>query len=65
MVGYLRYMQRIQQKLWPLTKRYWFDALLVVGLGLSLATVVHDIHSEGQDPGRAGLCGSTSWQRSP
>lgn len=53
-VGYLRYMQRIWQKLWPLTKRYWFDALLVAGLGLSLATVVHDIDSQGKDPGPRG-----------
>jgi signal transduction histidine kinase len=29
-------------KAWTLAQRYWFDALLLVGLGLGLAIVVHD-----------------------
>lgn len=29
-------------RLWPLAKRYWFDALLVAGIGVSLAVAVAD-----------------------
>jgi signal transduction histidine kinase len=38
-VGYLRSMQRIWQKLWPLAQRYWFDALILTGLCFSIAVV--------------------------
>ena len=39
-------MKRIWQSAWPLARRYWFDALIVLGIGLGLATVVHDIHTK-------------------
>jgi signal transduction histidine kinase len=39
-VGYFRCMQRIFRKVWPLAQRYWFDALILVGLGFSLAIVI-------------------------
>ena len=34
------------RRAWPLARRYWFDALIVVGIGLGLAAVVHDIHTK-------------------
>ena len=39
------------ERLGPLTRRYWFDALLVVGLGLSVAVAVVD---QGKDTGPQG-----------
>ena len=47
-------MNRAAQRLWPLVKRYWFDALLGAGLGASLAVTVHDVHHGGGDPGPRG-----------
>jgi signal transduction histidine kinase len=38
-------------RLRQLAKTYWFDALIVVGIGLSLFVVVHD---QGKDPGPEG-----------
>jgi signal transduction histidine kinase len=35
-------MSAAWNRLWPLAKRYWFDVLLVVGLGLSIAAAVID-----------------------
>jgi signal transduction histidine kinase len=40
--------------LWPLVKRYWFDALLIAALGLALAVAVVDLHRGGKDPGPRG-----------
>jgi signal transduction histidine kinase len=34
--------------------RYWFDALLVAALGLSVAVAVVDLHKGGKDPGGEG-----------
>ncbi len=44
----------IWHKLWPLAKRYWFDALLVAALGLSIAIAVVDLHEGGKYPGPRG-----------
>jgi signal transduction histidine kinase len=46
----------IARRLWPYVKRFWFDALLVTGLGLSLAVTLHDLHKGvgGGDPGPQG-----------
>src|SRR5437867_10755373 len=35
----LEYLQDMR-KLWQLAKRYWFDALLVAGIGVSIAAAV-------------------------
>jgi signal transduction histidine kinase len=35
-------MSTARDRLWPLAKRYWFDALLVVGIGVSVAVAVAD-----------------------
>ena len=53
-VGYLQTVKNIAWRLWPYLKRYWFDALIVVGLGLSLAVTVHDVHRNGGDQGPRG-----------
>ena len=37
--------------LWPLAKRYWFDALIVAGVGVSIAVAVVD---QGKEPGPDG-----------
>src|SRR5262245_32274109 len=39
-------MTTILQRLWPLAKRYWFDALLVVGIGVSITAAVVDQHNK-------------------
>ena len=33
-------MQRIKERLWPLAQRFWFDALIIAGLGVSIAVAV-------------------------
>jgi signal transduction histidine kinase len=33
---------RLADRLWPLARRYWFDALVVVGIGVSIAVAVAD-----------------------
>ena len=33
---------RAWNALWPLVTRYWFDLVIVVGIGLSIATAVFD-----------------------
>ena len=38
-------MTRTLQRLWPVAKRYWFDALLVAGIGVSIAVAVADQHT--------------------
>jgi signal transduction histidine kinase len=35
-------MSTVRDKLWPLAKRYWFDALLIVGMAVSVAVAVAD-----------------------
>jgi signal transduction histidine kinase len=35
-------MSTLRDRLWPLTKRYWFDALLVVGAAVSVAVAIAD-----------------------
>jgi signal transduction histidine kinase len=47
-------MSRVWNTMWPLAKRYWFDALIVAGLGGALAITVHDYHHGGGDPGPRG-----------
>jgi signal transduction histidine kinase len=37
------HVDRIWQKLSPLAQRYWFDALIIVGLGVSIAVAVTDL----------------------
>ena len=37
-------MNRARETLWPLAKRYWFHALVIVGLGISMAVAVADLH---------------------
>ncbi|PWU25659.1 MAG: sensor histidine kinase [Candidatus Rokuibacteriota bacterium] len=37
-------MNRVRNTLWPLAKRFWFDALIIVGLGVSIAVAVSDLH---------------------
>ncbi len=49
MVGYLRSMQQFVQKLTPLAQRYWFDALILIGLGVSIAVAVTN-HDEPDAP---------------
>ena len=39
-------MKPLLGKAWPFARRYWFDALIVVGIGTGLAAVVHDIHTK-------------------
>jgi signal transduction histidine kinase len=39
-------MTRTLQRLWPVAKRYWFDALLVAGIGVSIAVAVADQHTK-------------------
>jgi signal transduction histidine kinase len=43
---YLQHMKnrlyRIWERFWPLAQRYWFDGLLVVGIGVSIAAAVVD-----------------------
>jgi signal transduction histidine kinase len=39
-------MTRTWQRLWPLAKRYWFDALVVVGIGVAIAVAVIDQHTK-------------------
>jgi signal transduction histidine kinase len=34
------------QRLWPIAKRYWFDALLVAGIGVSIASAVSGQHTK-------------------
>jgi signal transduction histidine kinase len=34
------------RRAWPLARRYWFDALIVVGIGIGLAAAVHDVHTK-------------------
>ena len=43
-----------KNRLWPLAQRYWFDVLVLVGLGMSLAIAVHDYHKGGKNPGPGG-----------
>ena len=45
-VGYLQHMRSRLERIWPLAKRYWFDALLVAGIGVSLAIAVADQHKK-------------------
>ena len=33
-------------KAWPRARRYWFDALIVAGIGLGVAAVIQDIHTK-------------------
>ena len=47
-------MRRAWERIWPLATTYWFDALLVVAIGLGSAIAVVDLHKGGQDPGPAG-----------
>ena len=35
-------MSTVRGRLWPLAKRHWFDAVLVVGIGVSVAVAVVD-----------------------
>ena len=37
-------MNRAWNTLWPLAKRFWFDALIVVGIGISIGVAVADQH---------------------
>ena len=53
-LGYRPPVKRIWHRLWPLSQRYWFDALLVVALGLALAIAVLDLHKGGKYPGPRG-----------
>jgi signal transduction histidine kinase len=39
-------VNRFFRRAWPLARRYWFDALLVVGIGVNLAATVQDFHSK-------------------
>src|SRR6516162_5563014 len=39
-------MTRTVQRLWPIAKRYWFDALLVAGIGVSIASAVSGQHTK-------------------
>ncbi len=39
-VGYVQGMNTIAERLWPLAQKYWFDALILAGLGVSLAYAV-------------------------
>jgi signal transduction histidine kinase len=41
----VEYFQRVK-KLWPLAQRYWFDALILVGVGVGLVSIVHDQHTK-------------------
>ncbi|PWU25660.1 MAG: sensor histidine kinase [Candidatus Rokuibacteriota bacterium] len=54
----LEYLERMKTRfwtvVWPLVKRYWFDALLVAGMGGALAVAVVDLHKGGGDPGPRG-----------
>jgi signal transduction histidine kinase len=52
--GYFHGMRRAWERIWPLAKTYWFDALLVVAIGLGVAIAVIDLHKGGKDPGPAG-----------
>jgi signal transduction histidine kinase len=45
---------RLQKVVWPFARRYWFDALLVVGIGTTMAGAVVDLHKQGKDPGPRG-----------
>jgi signal transduction histidine kinase len=42
----LEYLQGMKERLWSLAKRYWFDALLVAGIGVSVAVAVVDLHTK-------------------
>ena len=33
-------------RLWPYAKRYWFDAVVIAGIGVSIAVSVSDIHKK-------------------
>jgi signal transduction histidine kinase len=37
-------VSKLTRRAWPLLRRYWFDGLIVVGIGIGLASVVHGIH---------------------
>jgi hypothetical protein len=36
----------MKERLWSLAKRHWFDALLVGGIGVSVAVAVADQHTK-------------------
>jgi signal transduction histidine kinase len=39
-------VNRLFRRAWPYAQRYWFDALIVVGIGINLAGTVQDYHSK-------------------
>ena len=41
-MGYFQSVKKTALRLWPLVKRYWFDALLVAAIGVSIAAAVTD-----------------------
>jgi signal transduction histidine kinase len=43
-VGYFHHVKKLFARVWPLGRRYWFDALIVVGIGIGVAAVTHDVH---------------------
>jgi hypothetical protein len=47
-------VEKAWDKLWPLAQRYWFDALIVVGLGISIAVAVTDLDKPDAPNGRSG-----------
>ncbi len=42
-------MKNIATRLWPLAQKYWFDAMVVVGIGVSIAVAVVDQDKTGPD----------------
>jgi hypothetical protein len=42
-----------RNRLWLLARRYWFDAVIVIGLGVFLGTTVHALHDT-RGPGPQG-----------
>jgi signal transduction histidine kinase len=45
-VGYFHHVKTLFRRAWPLARRYWFDGLIVVGIGIGLAAAVHDVHTK-------------------
>jgi signal transduction histidine kinase len=43
-------VKRFFRRAWPYARRYWFDALIVVGIGVGLASVIHDYHNSENGP---------------
>ena len=45
-VGYFHHVKKLFWRAWPFARRYWFDALIIVGIGIAIAAAVDNVHTK-------------------